>query len=98
MSEDDVLIQRGRILSDYLDAKNKLVGLESEAEAVGQIFTDLGAAFARKDFAEAEFHKELAEIFSTAEHVKSLVADITAMQKKKREAARKLTELGLELK
>lgn len=97
MSLDDEIRARGQIMSDYLDAKSKLVALESEAKRIAGILNNLGEKLSTFFFAIDSQNAALTD-YPTSEQIKELLANITAVLKKKRNAERQLKELGFEVK
>ena len=61
MSSDEELRARGRILSEYIDAKTTMVALESEAEEIISSLSRVASALDSKSFRGPEYAQAIAD-------------------------------------
>ncbi len=93
MSSDEQQQIYGRIMSEYLQAKQTLVALQSEATKIAEILASVRQSLTEPLFATGNFESQL-ENFPTSEKIKALVDEIRKYREKKSEAEKQLRELG----
>lgn len=95
MSEEEEMAVRGRIMTDYADARKRLVTLRAEAERIGKLLSYTGACMQHENpHQSAGIANEHFEVLD-AEKVRSLLADIKATSERVYSLREKLNILGL---
>ena len=97
MSSEQEEQARGRILNQYIEAKKRLVILESEAKKAGELFQRLGNSFSQKSLNSPQLTNDI-NVLPTSEHLTALIADIRETARLKSEAKQQLEQLGVDFK
>jgi predicted nucleic acid-binding Zn-ribbon protein len=96
MSSDEELRVRGRILTEYIEAKTTMVALEAEADKISNSLSGVASALNNKNFRGPEYAQSMAD-FPTPDQVRQLVSDINSTQKRLTAAAKQLKQLGVDI-
>lgn len=97
MSSDEELRVRGRILSEYIEAKNTMVALEANADKISNSLSGVASALGSKNFRGPQYAQAMAD-FPTPDQMRQLVSDIDSTQKRLTAAANQLKQLGVDIK
>jgi hypothetical protein len=97
MSSDEEIQLRGRIVTEYIEAKNSMVALEAQAATIIEALSAVAEALNTNTF-EGPSYATARATFPKPDQIWQLVYDITSTQRKLASAQEKLGRLGVELK
>lgn len=97
MCEDEENLIRGQIVSDYLNAKQRLIALYEKANGIADLFDRLKMVFSRRAFVPESLEKDLVKL-PGAEQLRNLLSEIEETERKKKDAENALRGLGIEIK
>lgn len=96
MSENEELEARGRIVTDYMEAKARLAALESEMRRTGEHLQRVGDFISQGAVHIKTFDSEIASI-PTAEKLRRLADEFKQVRDKRDAAQNAMKQLGIEI-
>lgn len=97
MSDDEEMLEIGRIVTEYQEAKRRLVALQSQASSLGSVIESMGQGLRFAKLPVERFTPQLLAMLD-AERITTLVQEIDVTWIQVEASRKKLTSLGLEPK
>ncbi len=88
---------KGRILTQFTEAKKRLIALDSEATHIATQLSSVGQALSAKYYLSPTIDNNL-KTFPTAESIRELVDEAREVMRRRDEAQKQLRELGVDFK